>query len=190
MLWEWMYFYLIIVILFTIGCSNDNNDDIITSADQLILGDWTVANLSISGNMTGDASGYDWSWFFKYYPIPVQAFIENQDYTVSFSKSDQITSNGSLKTSYVAFVDDFINAYEYSKVIENVDVFKNGEWTLDDTFLTVTSNGINEKYPIIELTDNKFTILTHLRDNAVLNHEAGAINCITNLDVYITFQKN
>ena len=181
--------YLMMVLFVTISCSNDNNDDII-SAEQLILGDWTVANLSISGNMTGDASGYDWSWFFKYYPIPVQAFIENQDYTVGFSKSDQITSNGSLKTSYVAFVDDFINAYEYSKVIENVDVFKNGEWTLDDTFLTVNSNGINEKYPIIELTKNKFTILKHLKDNAVLNHEAGAINCIANLDVYITFQKN
>lgn len=178
------------VLLFTIGCSNDNTDDLNTSADQLILGDWTVTNMSISGNMTGVDSGYDYWWVFKYYPIPVQAFVENQDFTVNFSKSNQITLKGNLKTSYVAFVDDFEKTFEYSKVMENTDVFKNGEWALDDTFLTVTSNGINEKYPIIELTGNKLTILKHLKDDVLLNLTYGDINCKTNLDIYITFQKN
>lgn len=185
------FIYLIIVLILTIGCSSDNNDDnVVASPDQLILGNWIVTNMSISGNMTGSDVGNDWSWWFKYYPIPVQAFIENQDYTVDFSKSKEITSNGSIKTNYVAFVDDYINAYEYSKIIENVDVFKDGVWTLDGDFLTVSSNGKSEKYPITELTNNRFTILKHIKDYVVLNNEYGNIDCITNLDVYFTFQKN
>lgn len=180
--------YLMIVIFMAIGCSNDDNA--LPTEEQLILGDWIITKMSISGDMTGNESGYDWIWLFKYYPIPVQAFIENQNYIVNFSNLNQVASNGNLKTSYVAFVDDYVNAYEYSKVIENIDVFKNGEWTIDDIFLTVTNNGASEKYPIIELTNNKLTILKHLKDNVVLNHEIGEIDCNTNLDLYLTFQKN
>lgn len=182
--------YLMIVLLLTIGCSNDNVDDNLSSADLKILGDWTVTHISISGDMTGTDSGYDYWWVFRYYPIPVQAFIENQDYTVNFSKSKETTSDGSLKTNYVAFVDDFEKAFEYSKVIENVDVFMDGEWTMDDTFLTVTNNGLIEKYPIMELTSNKLTILKHLKDDVLLNLTYGDFNCKTNLEVYLTFQKN
>jgi len=181
--------YLMIVILLTVKCSSD--DDSVSLPDQLILGDWTVTNISIDGNMTGNEPGIDWIWVFKYYPIPVQALIENQDYiTVNFSKSKQLISHGNLKTSYVAFVDDYLNAYEYSNDLENVDVFKNGEWTLDDAFLTVKSNGSIEKYLIIELTNDKLTILKYLRDNVVLNNEYGNIDCTTNLEVRLTFQKN
>ena len=183
--------FLMIVLLLTIGCSSDDDGfDNLSSTDQLILGNWTVTHMSISGNMTSVDSSYDPWWVFRYYPIPVQAFIENQDYTVNFSKSKEITSNGSLKTSYVAFVDAFEKTFEYSKVIENVDVFKDGEWTMDDTFLTVTNNGSIEKYPIMELTGNKLTILKHLKDDVLLNLTYGDVNCKTNLEVYLTFQKN
>jgi hypothetical protein len=183
--------YLMIVLLLTIGCSNDDDGfDNLSSTEQLILGNWTVTHMSISGNMTAIDSDYDYWWVFRYYPIPVQAFIENQDYSVNFSKSKELTSNGNLKTSYVAFVDDYETAFEYSKVIEKIDAIENGEWTMDDIFLTVTSNGLIEKYPIIELTSNKLTILKHLKDDVLLNLTYGDVNCITNLEVYLTFERN
>ena len=183
--------YLMTVFFLIVGCSNDDNDlGNLTTADQLILGEWTVSHMSISGNMIGIDSGYDYWWVFRYYPIPVQAFIEDENYTVNFSKSKEITSNGNLKTSYVAFVDDYEKTFEYSKVIENVDVFKDGEWTMDDTFLTVTNNGSIEKYAIMELTGNKLTIIKHLKDDVLLNLTYWDVNCKTNLEVYLTFQKN
>lgn len=177
-----------IVVLLTIGCSN--NDDSISS-EQLIVGNWIVADMSFSGNVTAIDTNIDWAWFFAPYPIPVDGTIVTQNYSTNFTKSNQITSTGSLKTSYVAHVNDFVNTYDYTRVIEDIQVFKDGSWFLNESFLSVNSNGITEKYPVIELSKNKLTILKQLKDPVLLNiNDFGDVDCQTNLQLKLTFRKN
>lgn len=174
------FLFSTVVLFLIIGCSNDDSSEI--SSDQLILGNWIISDISINGDVTLNDNNIDPMWN----PMPIEAIAETQNYAVNFSKPNQVTSNEALSISYVVSIGNYLNSYEYS---ENINVFNSGNWTLDYPFLTINSNGSNEKFGIITLSNNKFSVSKLIKDQFTLNNEFGEIVCTTNLKAVITFQK-
>ena len=61
---------LVIITLLTAQCSTDYNSESTTSAENLLIGNWTISNVSVEGKVfaLGESDEY-WGWVFSPYPI-------------------------------------------------------------------------------------------------------------------------
>jgi len=170
------------------SCNKDESQDL--SFDSSIVGEWTVSYVSINGSMTGgdDDDNIDWDWIFEDYPVPLNAYVEPQNHNVNFSNSpNQISSSGSLNASFNAHVAHD----EYFEAIVNIDLFKDGNWSINNTIFTVTHNNQNENYTIKNWSENEFTILKQFNEKVIVNYELLSENEWTaSGSVLIKLQKN
>ncbi|MFG6687472.1 hypothetical protein ACGK9U_12875 [Mariniflexile sp. HNIBRBA6329] len=184
------------ILFLAMGCSNDDNsvsstDDLLIT-DDFLIGDWFVTNVSVQGKVSAlEKNSEYWGWVFYPYPIPVTSSkFETENYAVNFSNSPkQLTSIGRLKTTYVLNVHDYLNNDVISKVIEDVDFLKQGNWHLNNTTIMVNNSDQNENYYIKKVSDSEIMLLKLLKDGITLNSFDGEVKCEADLDMWVTLQK-
>jgi len=197
------YISLVAIAFLCFQCSSDDNSsDLVqdSTLDDFLLGDWTVEGMSLEGFITLDEDyltthyrDYEWGWEFNPYPIPIKGKMDTQNYFITFyNLPNKVSSNGIVKASYDAYVDDGQNGYTFSKDIGNIDFFKDGNWSFKPDFsnlITINSNNLNEDYYFKSLSKNEFIILKELKDKIVLKSDELEIPCSVNLGVFLKFKK-
>jgi len=190
------YISLVAIAFLCFQCSSDDNSsDLVqdSTLDDFLLGDWTIKEMSIQGNITANDLNNDWGWWFSPYPIPVIPTIEAQNYSVSFSDlPNKISSNGIIAASYKANIYDYVSNYTVSKDIENIDFFKEGNWKYKSDIsdiITINRNSQIEDYFITKISENEFVLQKQLKDDILLTSYETTVPSTATLDVWIKFKK-
>lgn len=180
----------------TIQCSSDDSDSpSVSFDDDFLLGEWTVTEVAIEGRITCDGLDSEvLGYVFAQYPIPINAEIEIQNFSINFSKNPNLmTSNGSISASYTAYVNDYTSEYEISDVLENMLFFNNWNWQLDSSIIRVSSENQNENYLFIVVKEDEIKVFTKMRDHVLLRanwYSEETIESTVEMDVELTFRNN
>lgn len=202
--------FLLIIPLLTMKCSSDDNfqetnnnstpyltntiNDTSNFVEDLTNDEWTATNLVITGNMNLDTSDTEMGgWVFSNLPFLIESKNEILDYSVNFSKEPNLIEfKGILSATYVATINDYVNTYEYSKILDNIDFFIKGNWTLGNGTIVINNNDGYESYTILEASRNKLIIIKKIKDDALIpiSYQSDVnFNFIANLDITLTLEK-
>ena len=82
--------------------------------------------------------------------------------------------------------------YSISRDIENIDFFKEGNWSFKSDpsdIITIIKNSQNEDYGIAKISENEFIVVKQLKDDVLIDDLEEEIQCIANLSVMFRFKK-
>jgi len=161
---------VVTIALIALGCSKDDSKDDSKNLtfDGLIVGEWEVKDISVSGIVT-----------FENILGTEQAnlgleTINYNNYQANISRSPNVISpSGSLGITVSA---DFWDLGEtFSKEISDILVFNAGSWSIDSNILLVSSGNETQGYGIINVNDDSMTISTSINSEMDIHEQKAPI---------------